>query len=98
MSIVGEERLLERIRAEFLEMPGLKLTLAQARKIFGLKTDETKELLNSLTEEGFLVRDTRGAYRRRDVSVVPPNQLLRDRRASRMGHQTGEPSHVGTAG
>lgn len=86
MSIVGEERLLERIRAEYLEMPGLKLTLAQARKIFGLKTDEAKTLLKNLTEEGFLMCDTRGAYRRRELTTFDAAsrhlELAADGRAS----------------
>ena len=40
-------RVLPRIRAEFNEMPGLKLTLGQAARIFGADADETKTLLNA---------------------------------------------------
>ena len=54
----------QRIRAEFLEMPGLKLTLSQAAKVFGLDARQSKRLLDRLIGEGFLVCDARGAYRR----------------------------------
>jgi hypothetical protein len=47
-------------------MPGLKLTLGQAARIFGADADETKKLLHALGREGFLVCDPHGAYRRRD--------------------------------
>lgn len=61
-------RLLQRIRSEFLEMPGLKLTPKQARRIFGLDEDQSKALLKTLTADGFLIRDAHGAYGRRDAS------------------------------
>ena len=53
-------------------MPGLKLTLAQAARVFGLKAGESKRLLEKLTGDGFLVCDTRGAYRRRDSAIQGP--------------------------
>jgi hypothetical protein len=54
----------ERIRAEFLEMPGLRLTLGQAARVFGDEPLTVKRLLGELAREGFLVRDRRGMYRR----------------------------------
>lgn len=59
------ERLVERIRAEFREMPGLKLTLSQAARIFGLDAHQSKRLLKVLLDEGFLVCEARGTFRRR---------------------------------
>lgn len=59
------ERLVERIRAEFLEMPGLKLTLSQAARIFGVDAHQLKRLLRRLLDEGFLVYEARGTFRRR---------------------------------
>lgn len=59
------ERLLQRIRAEFLEMPGLKLTLDQAQRVFGLDAGQARRLLWELREDGFLACDARGAYVRR---------------------------------
>lgn len=58
-------RLVDRVRAEFVEMPGLKLTLSQSARIFGLDASQAKRVLKSLLDEGFLVCDSRGAFRRR---------------------------------
>jgi DNA-binding IclR family transcriptional regulator len=53
-----------RISAEYLEMPGLRLTLTQASRLFGLDTTQCDTLLNGLVEEGFLVRHRDGSYAR----------------------------------
>jgi hypothetical protein len=55
--------LLERMRAEYLEMPGLQLTVAQARRLWALDGDTCAALLNALVEQRFLIRTPRG-YRR----------------------------------
>ena len=60
-------RLAERIRGEFIEMPGLKLTLPQAARVFGLDARQSG-VLDELLDEGFLVCDGQGALRRRDAS------------------------------
>jgi hypothetical protein len=57
-------RLAQRIRAEFIEMPGLTLTLRQAARVFGVDAAALKPPLEELVDEGFLVRDTHGAFRR----------------------------------
>ncbi len=59
--VVGSKH---RISAEFLEMPGLRLTLTQACRLFGLDTTQCDTLLNGLVEEGFLVRHRDGSYAR----------------------------------
>ena len=46
---------LYRIRAEFAEMPGLRLTLAQASRLFQLETVRCQQLLTSLVDTGQLV-------------------------------------------
>jgi hypothetical protein len=43
---MNEEKLAERIRAEFDEMPGMVLTIPQAAKFFGVDQD----LMRSVTE------------------------------------------------
>jgi hypothetical protein len=53
-----------RIRHEFLDMPGLVLTVAQTAKLYALSTSHARALLDSLIEEGFLVGDAGGSYRR----------------------------------
>lgn len=54
-----------RLRSEFLEMPGLTLTVAQAARLVGVRASRATEILNLLAEEGFLVRNGLGAYHRR---------------------------------
>jgi two-component system, cell cycle response regulator DivK len=58
------ETLVRRIRAEFEEMPGLKLTLDQARRLWTLDVTMCRIVLAKLVEEGFLVEGRDGAYRR----------------------------------
>lgn len=55
-------RLRQRIKAEFVEMPGLKITLVQAARLFGVDPPQSAALLQDLVDEGFLRRDARGAY------------------------------------
>jgi hypothetical protein len=57
---------IQRIEAEYREMPGLRLTLPQASRLWGLNPGQSARLLSELVNEGFLMRDTRGAYRRCD--------------------------------
>lgn len=53
---------LQRMRAEFREMPGLKLTPAQATRLWHLDPRRSEELLNTLVVDGLLRRGTDGAY------------------------------------
>jgi Fic family protein len=57
--------LAQRIRAEFLEMPGLTLTVPQAARLWNLNVTQSQRLLSELVGAGFLVQDSKGAYRRR---------------------------------
>ena len=43
-----------RVRAEFDEMPGLRVTPEQARVLFGLSPPASSSVLNRLAEGGFL--------------------------------------------
>ena len=56
---------IQRIQAEYVEMPGLTLTLRQAARLWGLNDGQSERLLSELIDRGFLMRDMRGAYRRR---------------------------------
>jgi hypothetical protein len=60
----GITPLLHRIRSEFLEMPGLRLTSAQAARLWALDRHVSERLLDSLTMTGFLLRTREGAYLR----------------------------------
>jgi Fic family protein len=54
----------QRIRAEYVEMPGLSLTVLQAARFWGLSARTLERVLSSLVESGFLERDKKGCYRR----------------------------------
>jgi hypothetical protein len=58
------ENLLERIRGEYLALPGLRLTVAQARRMWTLEDRECADLLSALVESGFLRTTNDGRYAR----------------------------------
>jgi hypothetical protein len=68
--IFSRDQVLRRICGEYLEMPGLRLTPAQARRLWGLDEPTCTQLLTSLTESKFLYRRQDGMYAR--LSDGPP--------------------------
>ncbi len=60
-----DDRLLARVRGEYLEMPGLRLTLEQARRLWGLDPQACRHVLSTLIEAGFLACGNDGRYARR---------------------------------
>ena len=57
---------LQRIQGEYVEMPGLRLTPAQAQRLWGLDRDVCNALLGALVDAKFLVQTRDGAYVRLD--------------------------------
>jgi hypothetical protein len=55
-------RLLEIVRAEYLEMPGLRLTRRQAQRLWALDTATCDALLDTLESTHFLRRSPGGDY------------------------------------
>jgi hypothetical protein len=53
------ESVLRRIREEFREMPGLRLTPAQATRLWGLEHEACRDIIDRLVASAFL-RWTRG--------------------------------------
>ncbi len=53
-----------RLRNEFLELPGLCVTIPQAARLFGVRLERAASMLDQLECEGFLHRDDRGMYHR----------------------------------
>jgi hypothetical protein len=51
-------------------MPGLKLTMAQAQRLWGLDRESCDGLMAGLVSSGFLARTRDGAFVRRDPSFV----------------------------
>jgi predicted transcriptional regulator of viral defense system len=53
---------IERIDGEYREMPGLRLTVAQAARLWGLQAPQCRALLGALVERGRLVETPDGRY------------------------------------
>jgi hypothetical protein len=64
MITVVAPQILQRIRAEFLEMPGLSLSPEQVQRLCGMDTTLCASVLEALVESGFLSRRSDGAYAR----------------------------------
>jgi len=56
------QQLVRIVGAEFDEMPGMRLTREQARRLWNLSIDDCDVVLTELTERGRLVRDPAGQY------------------------------------
>ena len=78
-SLVPRDQILFRICGEYLEMPGLRLTCAQAQRLWGLDEQTCAQLLASLTEDKFLCRRDDGTYARLTDGAVtfPPTQMVK---------------------
>ncbi len=64
--VAKRQALVERLVAEFDEMPGLRLSLAQASRLFGVSMAATARILTDLTRAGTLCRNASNLYMRRD--------------------------------
>ena len=74
--------MLTRVRAEYLEMPGLRLTLEQAQRLCGLERALCKMVLNALVAERFLCVKSGEVYARvSDVETSRPRAAKADFRA-----------------
>jgi hypothetical protein len=54
--------LLQVIQAEYREIPGLKLTRAQAQRLWGLDAETCEAMLDALIDARVLRRTSRDAY------------------------------------
>lgn len=73
-----------RVQGEFLEMPGLRLTEPQARRLWNLDQKACESLLGALVEEKFLFRTRDGAF-------------MRTERATPIKAQPRTPTKIGVA-
>jgi hypothetical protein len=64
----GIQEVVRRIRGEFLEMPGLRLTSEQARRLWRLDETACEAVLGALVDARFLARTRDGAFIRHDTS------------------------------
>lgn len=54
--------LLERVQAEYAEMPGLSVTLPQAQRLWAVDQATCEEVFSRLMSGGVLKRTTRGRF------------------------------------
>ena len=66
------ECLIERVRAEYREMPGLSLTVEQVSRLMGVHLSLCQRVLHALVVDGVLYHSRSGHY-----TSAPP---IRDRR------------------
>ena len=69
---------LRRIRVEYMEMPDLKLTRAQARRLWNLTQEACDVALATLVRSGFLGQTTDGQFLRRGPDESSVTQNLHD--------------------
>jgi hypothetical protein len=79
-AVCSADDVMRRVQAEFLEMPGLRLTDAQARKLWGLDAASCSTLLDALVKLNFLFRTRDGAFMRVE-HATPAKAALRPRRS-----------------
>jgi hypothetical protein len=84
MAVSAEEELRARVRGEYLEMPGLRLTLEQMQRLGGVERSLCQMVLDALVDEKFLCVKSDGAYARStDGDIARP-------RAARAGDRRGQ--------
>ena len=52
--------IMQRVRAEYEEMPGLSVTVAQASRLWNLDAPTAREVLNAMVDVGYLSAGPRG--------------------------------------
>jgi predicted transcriptional regulator len=57
-----DQRVLDRLRAEHLEMPGMKLRIEQVQRLCGIEQTMCKLVLDALVKTGFLCQKSDGTY------------------------------------
>lgn len=60
----AQDELIQRVRSEFLEMPGLQLNVPQACRLWGLDPTTCGSLMEQLVKSKFLCRTRAGGFAR----------------------------------
>jgi hypothetical protein len=68
---------IQRVRAEYLEMPGLRLKPAQVRRLCGIDESMCQTVLDSLVGAKFLCLKADGQYARLTEGMFPRPQPAR---------------------
>ncbi len=75
-------RIIERIQGEYLEMPGLRLTPAQAQRLCGVDQTVCKAVLDALVDAQFLSINALGMYTRASDGAWPRPRTAKSSRLS----------------
>jgi hypothetical protein len=97
LSTSHHQKLFDRVRAEYLEMPGLRLKLEQVKRLCGVEDVICRAVLDALVEARVLCVKPDGAYARLTDGELPrPLPVKAD---LRLNHAQGRPAaHVRYAG
>ena len=63
--------LVTRVKSEYVEMPGLSLTLPQAQRLLGLDRTTCEALMRDLVATGFLTNTAAGRFKLASHSAHP---------------------------
>lgn len=77
------EEALRRIKSEFVEMPGLRLTSAQAQRLGGFDAEFCDAILGALVDARFLLKAGDGTFVRADHGS--PRRMVRSVRPVQFG-------------
>lgn len=66
--------LTQQIREEFEEAQGLRMTVGEASRFWGLDDETCEAVLARLVDSGFLARDQEGRYRQIVCAIQPSVQ------------------------
>jgi hypothetical protein len=69
--VMQHEHLLNRLRAEYLEMPGMRLTIQQVQRLCGMDRLLCQAMLDALVDAKFLCVKPNGTYARATDADVP---------------------------
>jgi hypothetical protein len=73
------QQLIERVRGEYLEMPGMRLTESQAQRLYGIDSATCRAVLQALVDLRFLRANEDGTYARHSAVRRPLKASLQTR-------------------
>ena len=74
MNTPAAPQIVQRIRAEYIEMPGLTLRPEQVQRLCGVDRSLCDSVLEALVKSGFLSRRADGAYARQNPDISRARQ------------------------
>ena len=83
MATPSIDEIARRVRAEYVEMPGLRLTEAQARRLWDMDADCCSTVLQNLVDAKFLHVRRDGTYARTSDGPLPLRMAKSDSRNTR---------------